>query len=54
MMYFDGQFVYRGISGVVCRSQNNGSTMLSKPGQEPTMEIVAKYAMGKNLVRLMI
>jgi hypothetical protein len=29
MAEFDGQFVYRGTLGVVCRSQNNGSAMLS-------------------------
>jgi hypothetical protein len=54
MMDFDGQFVYHGTSGVICRSWNNGSEMLSKPGRELAMEIVAKYGMGKRSVRLMI
>jgi hypothetical protein len=51
---FGGQFVYRRISVVVCRSQNNGSAMLGKPGQKPAMKIVAKYVMGKRLVGLVI
>jgi hypothetical protein len=54
MTNFGGQFVYHGISGAIYRSRNNGSTILSKPGQEPAMEIVAKYAMGKRLVGIMI
>jgi hypothetical protein len=54
MTNFNSQFVYRRILGVVCRLWNNGSAMLSKPGQEPTMEIVAKYEMGKRLVGIVI
>jgi hypothetical protein len=54
MTDFGGQFVYHRILGVVCRSRNNGSTMLSKLGWEPMMEIVAKYAMEKRLVGLVI
>jgi hypothetical protein len=54
MMDFGGQFVYHRTSGVFSRSRNNGSAMLSKPGWEPTMEIVAKYGMGKQLVGPMI
>jgi hypothetical protein len=54
MTDFDGQFVYRGTPGVVCRSRNNGSAMLSKPAREPMMEIVAKYGMGKRSVGLVI
>jgi len=54
MVDFGGQFVYCGTPGVVCRSQNNGSAMFSKPGRESTMEIVAKCGMGKRLVRLVI
>jgi hypothetical protein len=54
MTDFNGQFVYFGTQGVVCRSRNNGSIMLRKPAREPAMEIVAKYGMGKQSVRLMI
>jgi hypothetical protein len=54
MTDFNGQFVYHIILGVVCRSWNNGSAMLSKPSWEPMMEIVAKYGMGKRLVGLVI
>jgi hypothetical protein len=54
MIEFDGQFVCHGTSGVVCRSQNNGSAMLSKPGRELPMEIVAKHGMGKKLIELVI
>jgi hypothetical protein len=54
MMEFDGQFVYHGTLCVVCRSQNNGSAMLSALARELTIDKVAKYGMGKWLVRLMI
>jgi len=54
MMDYNGQFVYHVTSGVVYRSRNNGSSMLSKPGQEKTMEIVAKYGMGKRFVGIVI
>jgi hypothetical protein len=47
-----GQFVYRGILGVVCRSWNNGSAILSPPVREPAIEKVAKYGIGKRSVRL--
>ena len=54
MMDFGGQFVYRETLGVVCKSRNNESAMLSNPSQEPVMEIVAKYGMGKRSVGLVI
>ena len=54
MVDFSGQFVYRGTPGVVCRSRNNGSKMLSKATQEPMMEKVAKYGMGKQSAGLVI
>jgi hypothetical protein len=47
-----GQFVYRETLGVVCRLWNNGSVILSPPVQEPTIEKVAKYGIGKWLVGL--
>jgi hypothetical protein len=49
-----GQFVYLRTLGAVCRSQNNGSAILSLPGQEPMIEKVAKYGMGKLLFGLVI
>jgi hypothetical protein len=48
----NGRFVYREISGAVCRLQNNGSTILSPPIREPTIEKVAKYGIGKRSARL--
>jgi hypothetical protein len=54
MVEFGGQFVYRGTPGVVCRSWNNGSAMLSVPARELAIKNVAKYGMGKRSVELMI
>jgi hypothetical protein len=48
----NGQFVYRGTLGVVCRSRNNGSAILSPPVREPAIEKVAKYGIGKRSVGL--
>jgi hypothetical protein len=42
-----GQFVYRGNLGSVCRSWNIGSAVVSPPVQEPAIEKVAKYGIGK-------
>jgi hypothetical protein len=47
-----GQFVYRGTPGNVCRSQNNGSAIVSPPIREPAIEKVAKYGIGKRSVGL--
>jgi hypothetical protein len=47
-----GQFVYRGILGVVCGSRNNGSAILSPPVWEPAIKKVAKYGIGKRSVEL--
>jgi hypothetical protein len=44
---FGCTFVYRGSLGVVCRGQNNGSTILSPSGREPAIEIFVEYGMGK-------
>jgi len=38
--------------GVIYRSQNNGREILSSPVQEPAIEKVAKYGIGKWSVRL--
>jgi hypothetical protein len=46
------QFVYRGIPGSFCRSQNNGSAILSLPIWEITIKKVAKYGIGKRSVKL--
>jgi hypothetical protein len=48
------QFVYRGTLGVVWRTQNNRSAILSPPAREPAIEKVAKYGMRKSSVRLVI
>jgi hypothetical protein len=50
----DDQFVYHGTPGVVHRSRNNGSAILSPPAQEPAIEKVAKYGSRKRLFRLVI
>jgi hypothetical protein len=47
-----GRFVYLQISGVVCRSWNNGREILSPPVREPKIEKVGKYGIGKRSVRL--
>jgi hypothetical protein len=54
MAELGGQFVYRGTLGVVCKSQNNGSSMLSTPAREPAIKKVVKYGMGKRLAGLVI